>query len=112
MEKDKIYLKHIHDSILAIESDLKGITFDKFSKNRLLQSAVIRELEIIGEAAKILSSDFKKFHPEIPWKKIMGMRDKLIHGYFSIELELVWEAAKEKIPELKNRVRKMISDEL
>ena len=79
---DIVYLKHILDAIRLIEEYLQTKNYNDFIKNRMLQDAVIREIEILGEAAKNLSNELKNKYPEIPWRRIAGMRNKLIHGYF------------------------------
>jgi len=89
MKKDTVYLKHIRDSLLTIETFTDGLIYEEFLEDKLVQNGVIRELEIIGEATKNLSSDFRSSHPEIPWKDIAGMRDKLIHGYMMVDLDTV-----------------------
>lgn len=104
MDRDKPYVEHILDSIAAISADLRNIDFVDFQGNRMLYSAVVRELEIIGEAAKNLSEDFKTAHPALPWKQITGMRDRLIHHYFEVDLEAVWKTAKEDLPVLKKEL--------
>lgn len=105
MIKDNfVYLKHILDAIDRIEKYTKKINQNSFSKNNLVQSAVIREIEIIGEAAKRLSNEFKEEHSGIPWKQMAGMRDKLIHDYFGVDLDAVWGTVKKDIPILKKEV--------
>lgn len=79
------------DSILLVEKYAKGVSQAEFSKNRALQDAIIRRLEIIGEAVKNLPDSFRTKNPEIPWKKIAGMRDVLIHEYFDVDLILTWK---------------------
>ena len=111
MRRDRVYLQHILDSILAIQKFIKGVSKKNFLKNRLIQSAVLRELEIIGEATKNLSREVKKKYSEIPWKKIAGMRDKLIHAYFGVDLDLVWETIKEEIPKLERKIREILRKE-
>ena len=101
MEKDKVYVRHILDSISIIEGFIAGITYEKFAENKLLQNGVIRELEVSGEASKKLSDEFKESLPGIEWKSIAGMRDKLIHDYFSVDLEAVWKTATSDLPPLK-----------
>lgn len=101
---DSFYLRHILDAIARIETYLRNIREDDFYKNSLVQDGVIRQIEIIGEATKSLSGSFRETHSNIPWQDIAGMRDKLIHQYFGVDLETVWLSAKEDIPELKNEV--------
>jgi uncharacterized protein with HEPN domain len=110
MKKDKAYLKDILDAISDIEVFIANINETEFYKNKEKKYAVVRALEIIGEAAKNLSKGLRAKYKEIPWKEIVGMRDKLIHWYFGIKWELVWETVKNKIPELKNQLLK-ISEE-
>ncbi len=107
MEKDKAYLQHILDAISDIKTFLENVTRDDFLKNKEKQYAVLRALEIVGEATKHLSRDFRAKHREIPWKDIAGMRDKLIHQYFGVKLELVWETANERLPQLAKQIRRI-----
>ncbi len=104
MRKDKELLQDILDALNSIENFSKSKSKKEFFKSDLLQSAVIRKLEIIGEATKKLSKDLKKKHMNIPWRDIAGMRDILIHEYFSVYLERVWEVIQKDIPELKKQI--------
>jgi len=110
MRKDKAYLQHILDAISDIETFTKSVSKEEFSENREKQYAVLRALEIIGEATKNLSSELKGNYPEIPWKDIAGMRDKLIHKYFSVNLELVWETIKNNLPQLKKQITEILKE--
>ena len=101
MVGDKLYIDHILESIAKIESFAAGLNLETFRKNLLVQSAVMRELEIIGEAAKKLSDEFKKQHSGIVWREVAGMRDKLAHDYFEIDVEVVWKTVIEELPQLK-----------
>ena len=107
---DKVYLNHILDSIAKIEDFTKGINGKDFKDNELVQAAVIRHIEIIGEAAKHLSKETRNEHPDIPWKDIAGMRDKLIHGYFGVDIDAVWETIQNDIPELKSAIKKILEE--
>ena len=102
---DSIFIIHILESITAIENFSKNLTREKLGLNRLRQSAIVREIEIIGEASKNISIDFKNKHNEIPWKGIIGTRDKMIHHYFGINLDVVWEIIKTDLPDLKKKLK-------
>ncbi len=112
MKKDpEIFLKHVHDSILLIEEYSKGVTQAEFLKDQSLQDAIIRRLEIIGEAVKNLPISFKSKHTEIPWKQIAGMRDILIHKYFDVDLMLTWRVVKKELPSIKKYLIKFLENE-
>lgn len=109
MKRDEIvYLKHIFDSIKRIEEYTKGINHNDFVKGNLIQAGVIRELEIIGEASKKITKEMKDKYAEIPWKKMAGMRDKLIRDYMGVDIEAVWDTVKKDIPELNTRLKNLI----
>ncbi|PIS28338.1 hypothetical protein COT42_08400 [Candidatus Saganbacteria bacterium CG08_land_8_20_14_0_20_45_16] len=103
-----VYLKHILDAINKAEEYIGQMNEDKFSQESLVQDGVIRQIEIIGEATKNLSEDFRNKHKQIPWKDIAGMRDKLIHGYFGVDINAVWDTAKKDLPILKTAIVKML----
>ena len=107
IKDDDVYLKHILEAINQIKNYIKDLDHDDFMNSRLIQDAVIRQLEIIGEATKNLSEKFRKKYTKIPWRSIAGMRDKLIHGYMGVDLEDVWKTAKEDIQDLKNEIKKL-----
>ena len=106
----KLYLKDILDAIEAIEKFVKGMTFEEFRNNDLVSSAVIRKFEIIGEATRNIPQMIRKKYSDIPWKTIVGFRDKLIHFYFGIKYDIVWETIKSKLPDLKEKIRKVLED--
>lgn len=111
MEKDDtIYLRHILDAINTIEEYLQGVDEEKFEATRLLQDGTIRQIEIIGEAVRHVSKDLRRAYPEIPWQDVAGMRDKLIHDYFGVDLEKVWDTTKEDLPMLRERVSQILND--
>ena len=109
--KPELYVNDILEAIKLIEDFTKGYSKEQFFHDKLHQSAVIRQLEIIGEATKHLASHFKKKYPEIEWKGIAGMRDVLIHAYFGVNLEKVWHAVKEEVPKLKKQIQEILKAE-
>ncbi len=94
----------------AAENFVYGCTFEDFLKDIKTQYAVIRALEIIGEAAKKVPEDIRQNYPSIPWKDLAGIRDKLIHGYFGVNLEVVWLSVKEGIPEVKPLIQDLLDE--
>ena len=104
MKDDKVYLSHILDAIEKIETYLTGQTYESFATNNMIIDAVVRELEIIGEATNHLSDLLRESHPEIPWRDAIDMRDILIHEYFGVRTHLVWDTCKEDLPELKKLI--------
>ena len=98
---DQIYIRHILDSIARIDSYLHGVTEKHFLNTPLIQDAVIRQILVIGEAAKRVSGDLRHQTPGIPWADIAGMRDKLVHDYLGINLGAVWDTANRDLATLK-----------
>ncbi len=109
MKKDPIiYLEHIRDCILKILAYTEGINEPAFLENLLVQDAVIRNLEIIGEATKKLDQEFRDRYPAIEWKKIAGMRDKLIHDYIGVDILAVWGVVEIILPNLLTQIQEII----
>lgn len=109
MKDSQVFLQHILESIAAIQEYAEGLSKEEFLGNQEKQDAITRRLEIIGEAVKNLSDDFKDEHPEIAWYKAMGIRNILIHHYFGIDLEIVWETVQKSIPEFKEQIERLVS---
>jgi len=107
MKDDNIYIEHILQSISRIELYITGKDQISFSVDLLTQDAVVRHLEIIGEATKRISSDFRKLNPHVPWADMAGMRDILIHDYIDVDTDIVWKTASESIPALKNLMQNL-----
>ncbi len=100
MRRDLAYVMDIFEAARLVRSGMVGITQEAFFNDWLRQSAIVRQFEIIGEAAKRLSAEFTNNHPEIPWHSMAGMRDMLIHEYASVDFEEVWRTAQNDIPHL------------
>jgi uncharacterized protein with HEPN domain len=109
MRDDLAYIEHILLSISKIEAFTKNMTRSDFEKNEMVQDAVIRNIEIIGEVSKRISSDFKTSYYEIPWREMSGMRDKLIHDYMGVDIDVVWKSIEIDIPQLSTLIRRIDS---
>ncbi len=108
MAKDDLaYIEHILDCIRKIKEFTNGLSLKDFLVNELVQDAVIRNIEIIGEVSKKISSDTKQIYYEIPWKEIAGMRDQLIHDYLGVDVEVVWRTITEDIPTLEKHIKEI-----
>jgi uncharacterized protein with HEPN domain len=105
----KAYLKDILEAIRKIERYTEDIPYGDFVYDELIQDGVVRNLEIIGEAVKNIPEDVKKDNPDVEWKKIAGLRDILIHAYFGIDVEVVWDIVKNKVPNLKEKIEEILS---
>jgi uncharacterized protein with HEPN domain len=103
----RLYIQDILESIEAIEEYVQSTTEEQFYRNRQVQDAVLRRLEIIGEAVKNLDEDFRNRYPEIPWKKVAGLRDVLIHEYFGVSLKRVWRVIKIDLVDLKLQISRI-----
>lgn len=111
MKKDPaIFLEHILECIELIEKYVLNLSKEEFFKSTQTQDSVTRRLEVIGEATKHLLDEFKEYYQDIPWAKILAMRNMLIHEYFAVNLDVVWKTVKEDIPELKKHVLKILED--
>lgn len=108
MKDDQIYLNHILEAIEDIEH-YTASGYEAFVRERMQQDAVIRKLEVIGEAVKQLSAATKAVRAEIQWREIAAMRDKMIHEYFGVNLEIVWAVVEHKLPELKQAVEELLA---
>ncbi len=113
MKSGFVYIDYLNDmleSTKKIFEFTQEMKFDFFMKDEKTFLAVIRCLEVIGEASNKIPVEFKKKHPEIPWKEISGMRNKLIHEYFGVQAEVIWKTIQEDLPLLKNRLQKLIME--
>ncbi len=102
------YLSHILDETSYLIKTSEGLDKTHFIENETLKRAFVRSLEIIGEAVKHLPNDFRMNHSNIEWRKIAGMRDKLIHDYFGVDYDIVWDAVMKEIPNLDSKIQDIV----
>jgi len=104
------YIRDVIDAIDKTQKFTEGLTYDIFMEDAKTAFAVVRALEIIGEAVKNIPEFLRAKYPEIPWKEMAGMRDKLIHEYFGVKYEIVWDTVKIEIPDLKEKFEKVFEE--
>ena len=104
MDKDELLIRHIRDAIGHIDEYTQGVDETKFNKSAVIRDAVLRQLEIIGEAARSLSPEGKNTYPGVDWYQIVGMRNRLIHEYFDVSWSIVWQTVIADLPELKKKL--------
>ncbi|MBW8039077.1 MAG: DUF86 domain-containing protein [Planctomycetes bacterium] len=109
-KNDSVRIRHILDSAREAISFADNRSRTDLDTDRKLNLSLVRLLEIIGEAARGISEDFRQNHPDLPWNKMVGMRDRLIHGYFDVNLDVVWETITEDLPDLVAQLEKMVGD--
>jgi uncharacterized protein with HEPN domain len=104
------YVEDILDAMNKAEILLQDVAYDQFEADFRINFAVIRALEIIGEATKRLPSDLRQRYPDIPWKGMAGMRDRIIHGYDNVDFQIVWDVVKREIPRIKPHIQQILAD--
>ncbi len=110
MREYKLYVADILAAMESIERFIEGMSFEEFQADDKTASAVIRKFEIIGEASRNIPDEVKHRHPDVPWKEMAGMRDRLIHAYFGVDFNLVWTTIKTRIPAAKQMIKKISAE--
>ncbi len=110
MKSDKVFLGHILDETEFLLKQTQGMSFEEFMKNEVLRRACTRSFEIIGEAVKNLSPEFRRRHKQVDWNKIAAFRDRLIHNYFDVNWNILWDIVEEKVPELKSQIKELLKN--
>ncbi|MCX5859900.1 MAG: DUF86 domain-containing protein [Proteobacteria bacterium] len=105
---DSESIRDIREAVRRIDIYLERLEYDEFIQDIKSQDAVVRNLEVIGEAAKNISNGLKKKHPEVPWKELAGLRDRLIHQYFGINFDIVFQIAKEELAPINLKIEKIV----
>jgi uncharacterized protein with HEPN domain len=107
-ERDELRLRHIVDAAARVSEYLAGVEYEVFLSNKLLQDAVIRNLEVIGEACVNVSAELRTANADMPWEKASGIRNRLVHGYFDVDIEIVWRTVKHSLPPFVDRIRALL----
>ncbi len=102
------YMEDILGAIDEVSDFTSGMAFGEFAQDRKTINAVLRSLEVLGEAAKGIPDDVRQYAPDVPWKRMAGMRDKLIHQYFGVDLRIVWEVVQEELPPLRPKIEGLL----
>ena len=111
MRRDDAYLLDMLLAAREAREFAASLTFPEFERNRMAQLAILKAVEVVGEAASQVSAEGKETHPEIPWPEIIGMRNRLVHGYFNVSLERVWETVRQDIPRLVSQLESLVPPE-
>ena len=109
-DKDLTYLGDVLDAIKRIDGYLRGVNKDDFQENLMMQDAVMHQIEIIGEASNNISEEFQERHLELPWMQMRAIRNKIVHDYREVNLNVIWDTAKNDLPSLKEQIRKLLGE--
>ena len=110
MSKDYAFLRHILDEIRFLRSCSRGLDLEKLKGDPVMQRAFLRSLEVVGEAVKNLTDELREGHPEVEWRKVAGLRDKLIHHYFEVDWNVVWDVVTNRLPDLEVRLEAIVTE--
>ncbi len=110
MRNDRTYLAHIRDAIETIAEYIEGVAYEQFSTNKMMIDAVVRELEIIGEASNNLTEEFRQKYADMSWRRMKDMRNFLIHEYFGVNAKVVWETCQNDIPALRRFIETVLNE--
>ena len=105
-----LYIKDILQNMSDAEDFISGMSYDEFTNDKKTLNAVLRSIEVIGEATKNIPDDIRNLYPDVPWKEMAGMRDKVIHFYFGVDKEVIWVVVKERIPVLKPVISQLLRE--
>jgi len=106
----RLLLQDMLESLEKIERYTTGLTFERFAWDDRTVDAVVRNLEIIGEAAQQIPSEVRERYPEVPWRRVIGLRNVVVHEYFAVDVEIVWTVVRQSLPELKEALRRMMAE--
>ncbi len=106
----RLLLQDMLESLEKIERYTAGLTFERFAQDDRTVDAVVRNLEVIGEAARQIPSEVRERYPEVPWRRVIGLRNVVVHEYFAVDVEIVWTVVRQSLPELKEALRRMIAE--
>ena len=110
MKRNEVFIKHIRDEVNFIISRTEDLEYESLIKDEVLKRALLRSLEVIGEATKNISPDFREKFPDVEWRELAGLRDKLIHRYFGVKWEIVWDVIRRRIPKLKEQIESILEE--
>ena len=110
MRNYRLYIKDIFEAMSAVQTFVEGMDFDAFVADDKTASAVVRKLEIIGEASKNVPEEVRQKYPQVPWRQMAGMRDQIIHAYFAVDYAVVWDTLKVDIPPLQPIIAQILKD--
>ena len=107
-KNDNVYLLHILDAIELIEEYTEGMAENEFLSNSMAHDAVVRQIEVIREAARNISDEFRNLHPNVPWGEMIGIRNKIIHEYFNVNFAVVWDTVQDDLPNLQKIIKSIL----